>query len=494
MAHSGKIAFSFPVHGSSSQGSGNFDTVDIKYLPPNASSSSDLKRVTAVYYLPPNFSGSIQLSDLPNLLVWKWMNASLVAGDHNVAIEYIPSVDTVLNSVSIFTASGNNQTTTSGKLRVVHESGLCVSGDSGDVVETNVTIHGLTGTKHTMSNLQNNTLYAGQKYYIVYNGTSASDYYPAYFSGVSGNYKDNIAITQDNFETTKYYQVEPGPTPKWVAVLTDSMPIFHLTEGQWFIWNGSASVGMNRYRAYRRTSVGTQYQFAGIIGDPSVQGDRFLLSYAEALVGKPYNSEFIWYVGANEQLGTTYGDIYSKSLNCNSSNTAVADTSDESSNERYVALANILYGFGIGKTYVISGNGQLYYNRVSGYLYTLKSGYTSKITSLTPLTSVPTNPQVNEIYYLSQSISSINQTAAHVFLGNGNWSAITFDNFGTYLDYGNFVDKGLLTRVGSNSDLVEEVRTDSGSVDVQYGYHEMVDDTTGSNDKKYYLEINGHEV
>ena len=121
----------------------------------------------------------------------------------------------------------------------------------------------------------------------------------------------------------------------------------------------------------------------------------------------------------------------------------------------------------------------------------IKSPYISKITLTEPLTTEPSNKQTNEIYYLSNSISGINYTAPYLWNGS-SWQEINYGNFGTYLTYYE-LSQEVLTRVGSNSDLLEEVKVNGNTVDVEWACQGCFDasvDTT----KKFYLEINGQEV
>ena len=416
---------------------------------------------------------------------------TLLAGSQNAAIEFSPSADTNLSSISIF-ATGNNPAQTSVKVYVVHESGLCVSKGSGDTV-SQMTMYGLSGYKHTISLLNNSKLFAGEKYYIIYQSNNASDFYPAYFQNENGNYKNGVTVASyADPEISSYYQIETGNTATFAGVFLSSQGIFSIPTGNWFAWGGGYGVaGLSTYRMYRRTNVGSQYQFVGIIGNPDGQ-PKFGASQAQALLDKPANGEFIWYCssGGTPSIGLTYGDIYTKYSTgtiYSNENTKVVDVDTESSN-REIEIADILYGLS-QKSNVLTGGGNYHYNRMGGYIVTLKSTYTNKVTSSTPLTSLPSNPQSNEIYYLSNSISGINTTGAYVY--NGSWTLLDFNNWTTYL---NATDIGsVLTRVGSNTDFLEEIRVNSNTVDVEQTLQDYFNASV-STDKKFYLEINGKEV
>ena len=497
MPHEGKIGCHFPAYGNP-----NHDVYGIKYCPPNGG-QNDVRTVNKVYYLSPADIAAMLamssdaerlaylLSTSPTHRVWEFKNALLVAGSSNVAIEFSPSADTTLSSVSIF-ATGNNPAQTSVKVYVVHESGLCVSKGSGDTV-TQMSLYGLSGYKHTINLLNNSKLFKGEKYYIIYQSNNESDFYPAYFQNENGNYKNGVTVASyADPEISRYYQIETGNTATFAGVLMSSQGIFSIPTNKWFAWGDGYGVGLSKYRMYRRTNVGSEYQFVGVIGTPDGQ-TPFGASQAQALLDKPANGDFIWYctTGGNPNIGLTYGDIYTKYTSTgtiySNANTKVVDVTDGSGN-REIAMANILYGLS-QKSIVLTGGGDYYYHRLGGYIVTLKSSYTNKVTSSTPLTSLPSNPQSNEIYYLSNSISGINTTGAYVY--NGSWTLLNYDNSTTYF---NATDIGsVLTRVGSNTDFLEEIRIDNNTVDIDSTLQDYFDASVSA-DKKFYLEINGNEV
>jgi hypothetical protein len=490
----GKIAFHFPNAGTDA----NKDTVKIVFSN-GTSYGQDI--IGKVYYLTANeISTMINLADDTARLnyltdgthtVWEITNDVLVAGSSNVAIEFVPTADITLGSISIF-ATGNNPSQTSIKVYVIHESGLCVSKGTGDTV-TQMTLYELSGYKHTINLLNNSKLFAGEKYYIVYQSNNETDFYPAYFQNSTGNYKDSVTVSQySDPDISKYYQIETGTTPTFYGILETSQVIFSMQSGKWFAWGDGYGAGLSKYRMYRRTNVGSQYQFEGVIGIPN-NNTSFGATQAQDLLNKSDAGDFIWYciTGGSPGMGLTYGDIYTKYTTTgtiySNSNTIVVDVSTEST-DRVTEMADILYGLS-QKSNVLTGGGAYYHQRVGGYIITLKSTYTNKITTSTPLTSLPSNPQNNEIYYLSNSISSINTTGAYVY--TGSWTLININNWDTYF---NITDLGsVLTRVGSNSDFLEEIRISGNTVDVDNNLQNCFD-TTVSTNRKYYLEINGVEV
>lgn len=483
MAHLGKIGFHFP-----DRGNPNLDTFDIKFLPAGSTASSinDFQQVNKVYAIPAGVTIT-SVADLQNYVVWELTN-NLIAGNQNVAIEYVPLADTVLGSIAIFSASGNNQTQTTVKVHVIHESGLSVTNGTVSTVQV-AEIGNLNGYKHICSSLNNNTLYAGQKYYIIFEGSSSTDFYPAYYYDTAGNYRADIT-SRGATEIEKYYQVETNP-PKFVGIFYNTQHIFSLPADSWFTWGNGYGAGLSKYRLYRRTDVGAQYRFEGVIGYPD-NSPEFTYEYAQALVSKSNIGDFIWYCQVTSMSNIVFGDIYTKAKTSGtvytSSNTIAVDV-DDNDNAYYIALYNILYGL-TQKTYVITGGGTYYHCRLGGYVMSLKSGYTNNVTE-NPYTTLPSNPQTGEIYYLSDSISGINTTGVYVY-DNGNWTIIGYDNFTNYLNYDE-IGVEVLTRVGSNREFLEEVKINNNTVDVPYE-NQLLFDTETTTTRKYYLEINGRSV
>ena len=232
MAFRGKIACHFP-----DRGNPNADVQSISFLPEGTNPSTisditDMPKVKAVYAIPAGVT-SVTINDLPNYLVWEYFD-QLVAGNELVAIEYVPESNVSLQSIGIFTANQNSQTNS--KIKVMHESGFFVAAVDGDVVDgSSSELYGLTGYNRSTSATV--TLYAGQKYYIVFQ--QGTDYYPAYYSGVAGNYKvynNNTAASSTTIRTLGTGAGEFDPS-KFRGVLTSSEGIVAFNEDDWFTWN-----------------------------------------------------------------------------------------------------------------------------------------------------------------------------------------------------------------------------------------------------------------
>lgn len=469
MAYRGKIACHFP---SRAPGNPNFDTVDIKFLP---AGENTLCQIDKVYFLPAGATVS-SIDDLE--LIWELVNKTLVAGNQSVAIQYIPTTNVAVTDIGIFTDSNDN---TDAKIKVFHESGLCVAAYDGDVRVRNSELYGLSGTKRDGS-IPQTLLYAGQKYFIVYYVWGV---YPAYYqNGESqsiGNkiYENNTAASQ----TTIYDISENAQVLKpsmFRGVLNNSEGIFGFPENSWLVWMGSTQTGMTQGQIYRRTAVGGGWTFSGIVGNPSAY-HTITSDDLTALLGKPPHGDFIWYVDGVS--GMNRGDIWGKPTNWVTP--TLVDISDYSDDRTKLAL--ILMSLTSSTSKVMIENGGLFSTTYIGNTMSLKSGYTSKVSSTTPLTSLPSNPNNGDIYYLS---GSIGQVVAHndgIFAWNGSSYDVVAQYDGNHLTTYFNIDglSSVLEYIGKNSDLLEEVSNTKG------------DETflnANTDNRKYYLKINGNEV
>jgi hypothetical protein len=157
------------------------DTIDLSQFP-RGDYRLDLSRITskAGGYFPG--SGSISAPD--HIYI-----GNLVAGSQNVAIELDltnETSDLIVNSIEIFTSQTTSATT--GRIKILHESGLYVGAIDGNTQDASTERYNLTGRPRSVSNV-GVTLYAGKKYYIVFQNSNNSTYYPTYFQNETGNYK-----------------------------------------------------------------------------------------------------------------------------------------------------------------------------------------------------------------------------------------------------------------------------------------------------------------
>jgi len=399
---------------------------------------------------------------------------TLLAGSQNVAIEYVPESDIAVTDISIFSSQNNSGNP---HIKIFHESGLCVAAVDGDTITTGQEIYGLSGSKHDTT-ISSTTLYAGQKYYVVYSNGYAQ-FYPAYFMNESGNYKE-----YENEETasqTTIIDVSPTAstykTTQYKGLLTSLDAALGYSQYDWFTWVGSSTT-LNGGHVYQRTATGTTYAYRGSVGDANnhhnITNDDLM-----TIIDMDIDSQFWWYI--NDYGGMTKGDIYAKVTGTWKTSILVDISAYNDESQKTAAILVALQNNGASA--MVGGATTFWYNNRIGYIMKLKSGYTSKVTDASsPLTSLPANPSTGEIYYLSGSIGQEigYQTACFAYTGSG-WTQIKQNNYTNYLDETPL--SNLLTHVGSKSDLFS---------DVNDGTYNLV--TATVKNSKYYLKINGKEV
>ena len=467
MAHTGKIGFHFPARGNP-----NLDTYDIKFLPAGSTASTinDFQQVNKVYAIPAGVTIT-SVDDLQNYVVWELVEKALVAGNQNVAIEYIPTQDISVTDIGIFT--DENSTGRTPRIKIFHECGLCVAFANGDVQTTNQVVYELSGSNHDAV-IQATTLKAGQKYYIVYSHGygSGNDFFPAYFQNTNGNYKvyeneqDNIQVV-DISENAQY--LKPS---KYKGIMTNSMGIFGFATNDWFVWMGSTETGMTQGQVYRRTDVGEGWTFEGIIGDPT-NYHTITSNDLSNLLSKDNGADFIWYVDAVP--GMNRGEIWGKPEGFNPHLVDLSTYSNSGEKEAFVAYNLTQYDD------VMISNGQIWYSSDIGYTLSLKAGYKSAVTSMTPLTAKPTNPVDKTLYYLISSEAGYHMNIVCVY-ENGNYTVIDDRNITNYFNYESLSTK--LEKIGTNQLLLEAL----------YNGDTTFLNATVNTDKKFYLKLNGNEV
>ena len=463
MAHVGKIACHFP-----DRGNPNLDVLDIRFLPEGTNPStitdvSDMAHVTAVYMIPDGVS-SLTLADLPNYLVWKYVD-NLTAGDMNVGIEYTPTSDITITGIEIFTSQNSNYT--NGKIRVVHESGLFVGAINGDSVDAQSELYELNGYKRYVNNAGIH-LKAGNTYYFSYNDGSHDAYYPAYFEHTTGNYKvyyndtDNITVTDMSTLGTNLGQ------------LNDVEDFVEANEHDYMTWNGSTSAYGGSFplnTVFVRNAVlpSSTYSYKGEIGSGNLS-----VSDMDSILSLPANSIFEWAgndatennqtILARDRLHTrtssiasnsykgikdtvngitslavgeyfiwngsssiiTSAKLYQKTSNLTIDDTMTFSGDSSSYNTDVVLLMHKSYNANGTNKYVLA-TGDLYYGDKSG-VYQLTAGYTfddNNGDGYTPSTwtSMSKTFANNCIYYLKE-----NGTYGNTTIHYGAPSACLFSN------------------------------------------------------------------
>ena len=473
----GKIGFAL--------GTTPYDAYAIKFS--RDGTQQNLENVASVYYVDDARKAVIQSFNLPedadalhqyleeHCLVWG-IRRKLLAGDKLVAIEYVPSVDTTVQTIEIFTTSSQGDNNKA-RVKIIHESGLYIAAFNADNGPDAATEYDLTGYKRYVNN-QSVSLKAGQKYYIVYQHDDANPgedtFWPAFFEGEKGNYKEysnnRDTVTTTDITTLGTYGGEAG----------DLSTVVPLSENDYFVWEGSNSI-FEQHACYIRSNAGNGKTYKGELGVNT--GDiraEDIIAFCAMLVDDSFR-----FMPQN-------GPIFSGRFAYKSSNTPSDVTDYGSKNTAALRLANLLKDI---KSYTsalcTSGPSSWEYgwnaSDIIGHVFKMQSGYTSQISSLTPIDTLPTNP-INGGFYFIKGGTISGDNDDNVYYYDGSWKKVynyttlssMIDNSGTYGDY--------MTEIGTSDDLVKQKISGEGNIST------TIRSATTYNDRKYYLKINGNEV
>jgi len=430
-------------------------------------SSGVQHEVKQVYWCPDGVNAN---------LVWP-VNAqrTLVAGDKLVAIEYVPSVDTTVQTIEIFTTSNSGESNLA-RVKILHESGLYIAAFNSDNGPDAATEYGLAGYKRYVNN-QNVVLKAGKKYYIVYQHNNQSlgenAYWPAYFNGENGVYKeyhnDRDTVTTTDITTLGTYGGEAS----------DLSTVVPLSENDYFVWEGSNTI-FEQHACFVRSDAGNGKPYKGELGvDTGNIRAEDIIAFCAMSVDDSFR-----FMPQN-------GPIFSGRFAYKSSNTPSNVTDYGSKNTAALRLANLLKDI---KSYTsalcTTGPSSWEYgwnaSDIIGHVFKMQSGYTSQISSLTPIDTLPTNP-INGGFYFIKGGTISGDNDDNVYYYNGSWQKVynyttlssMIDNSSTYGDY--------MTEIGTSDDLVKQKISGEGVIS-----NTLRSATTGN--RKYYLKINGNEV
>lgn len=333
-------------------------------------------------------------------LIWQrdHIQRTLLAGDKNVAIEYTPATNIVISGIEIFTSQDSSHT--AGRVKIIHESGLFVGSVNGDAKDGSTELYGLTGWKRYVNNASIQ-LYGGKKYYIVFNDDNpVTAYYPAYFQGETGNYKeysndtDNVTLTD-----ISNYGDYIGYVDNLAAVINTSI-------ANLFIWNSDENYNnaVLKNKCYSRANkdmTGKTLYSNVTLGQNNSHAlddnDKAIIASMSA------NTVFVWIGQTNK--GMTNGTNYVKKSGIPEAKVSedFSGLSDNSSKIAKLLLdtknAAVLNG-AVSCTSNIWGE---YQDGLAGSLVTLKSGYSVQYDSMTPATVDPDTPTLNGIYYFNNS-------------------------------------------------------------------------------------------
>lgn len=399
------------------------DTVDLSLFP-RGDYRLDLSRITskAGGYFPG--SGSISAPD--HIYI-----GQLVAGSQNVAIELDltnETSDLIVNSIEIFTSQTTSATT--GRIKILHESGLYVGAIDGNTQDASTERYNLTGRPRSVSNV-GVTLYAGKKYYIVFQNSTNETYYPTYFQNETGNYKvyANASEAQgiNVADLSALGNFLGGFSPSRHPTKDDKLYLLSLNTDDSVVYLGYNNTEWN----------------------PALIGGHFYRRKS-----KTYNN--------------------------------VTNVNITSGNDHYKAAK--LFG-NIKKYTTILQNGELTNGgNYDGSIAQMATGYTSYIdvdanNEPVALTALPSNPQ-DGLYYIEASVlpeGRSNYDYEFVVYHNNSW-----DRVGRY-----YMSQAQIASYISYPDWWNK---DFEDMNVNYTVDGNFNGITLSTDKKFYLKINGKEV
>lgn len=494
--------------------------------------------------IPKMFFGNIPVKQIffGNTLVWENVR-KLLAGDKLVAIEYVPEVDTTVQTIEIFTTSNQGYSNLA-RVKILHESGLYIAAFNADNGPDAATVYELTGYKRYVNN-QNVLLKAGKKYYIVYqhdNATpGANAYWPAYFEGEEGNYKvyDN---ERDDVTTT-----DISNFGDYIGELTAYADVAAAAVNQFFVWTGYYGSGLQMNTLYLRNSNyhGT---FAGSIGQPA----ELTPEMKDAVLTLEDDTLFLWngWYDANnnlvngdlhQRIGTTLSRANYKGIKTSiddllddldvgdyavfkgsdsqlSNNTiykktqhiTIDDVLDFSQSSNYFAnlIALIKASYNASGNKHIATKGVIFNDNLTGYVMTLKSGYTydfnTNDSGYAPSELTTSKVQTGCMYYMNTGGTP---AAGSTYLNPGIllWNGSSFEavahttydaSYKSYFDYLTLAQA--LTAV-SFGDAISHIGEMSLLVQsTSYAGEGIISNTlrsaTAYTNRKYYLKINGNEV
>lgn len=445
------------------------NTIDLSQFP-RGDYRLDLSRITskAGGYFP----GSGALSFPDHIYI-----GTLLAGSQNVAIEYVPTEDITVNSIEIFTSQTGSAT--SGLIKILHESGIYVGAIDGNNEDSSTERYHLTGRPRTVSNV-GVTLYAGEKYYLVFHDGNTSAYYPAYFQNENGNYIANFTDSSQATSLHPYQNIiaikDYLPAGGGDINEADLQSILKLDTDELFLWNGNNLV-VNSTNLIRDDHLGKKLT-AKITNPPITTSDVDIWSYAnqQIFVRHGYGSNVVDRIWKKTKTTTKDGTF-----------TITSGDGDVSCAQILLALKNGTSSYSKILTQT-SAQYDMWYNYIGSNM-SIKSGYKVGLTDMTPLTTVPQNPGDKTFYYFAQSIASSTVGVWHdciVLYENNSWHSINPYGKDEFMPYLNIETLDSVAEQVSLTTLVQE--------DQQVSCNSSVKSATISTDKKFYLKINGKEV
>ena len=422
-----------------------------------------------------------------NTLVWEKAQKLLATQNDDVVIEYVPSTNESVSSISCFF---NPYDTNSNQIffKIFHESGLIVAtGSYDDGTSAPVTtLYELEGQKRTVTLNPAVTLRAGEKYYIQHTYNNGTAIKPAYFQGIAGNY-----MQLRNNENKSVADI--GSLGTYLGFVSSLKNFLEAADDSFMIWNGNGESLTAGYGYVRSDEACNNYY--GSLGSESYGGAEAQQIYFMAV-----GDIFKWtgQNGAgNQRLHSNYFyrriyypmKMYETEVNLNSYNSNMQK------------LAAIVLGAS-QKNDAENKAGAKFTGNIWGYapffdniVYTLKDGYSVNFTSVASYETDPGTYVEKRFYYMRHYKDQYNYEEGLFIYINGQLIRMNPDNGshqeGSYdriIDYINEVDA---------LNAVEEVGTITKFYDTQFDGNYSSNNFRQASlqtDKKFYLEINGHEV
>ena len=321
-----------------------------------------------------------------NKLVWQRVVKHLVEQYmHDQCVKFVPSQDIVLTDITFF--SGNNSSDTHARFRVFNEVGLCIAFSAENGVQQNVTLYGCTGSVKTSTNTFGTpTLYAGQTYYINVTGPNSDGMTGAKYENMSGDMKmfNNVSNINQAYSSTAWQHKCEGSATTFAEICQKS-------QNSYFAWRGAA-IGSNM--APNESGENNPYPYL-------LKRDMSRIKYRfsdQDFNGSDMHDDIDRYAYIFYRMGTNSGDEF------------VMNTSHWNQ------------GFQI-----VPGSQQRYFDNNANKIYTLTGNMAhNHITSMTPLTTEPSNPDNWGIYFKAGGVTwgSISDKAV-VAWNNGQWEIAT---------------------------------------------------------------------
>lgn len=373
-----------------------------------------------------------------NTLVWRKIQNILKfdSSEQYVCIEYVPTVDVNLNDISVFQTSSSVH----GWTFILNECGLCVARKTENG-STRTVIYTLDGFLKTASSFGSPKLLANRKYYICYKTqqwNSTSNF--AYYQGQVGNYK--LYKVEGGVDVYTGYDLQSVPC---VGSASSVNELRNVPANTLFTWRGPA---LGNSFVPNENGAESPYPFYS-------QKDLSHLQYI--FTDSDFNS-----LSDDEER---YAFVYYKMGNVEGNEVAF--------NTSYWDR-----GFSINGTTVFGTNAKKFY-KAKGIMTQ------NHITSMTPITTEPSNPAQFDLYYKGTTssgwldingnpITNRGVVIRNYSQGHGYWEHATAWTYEFEAD-STYNGTNYLVQIYDN----EAVKFNKATLHT---------------DKKYYLRVNNTEV